>query len=69
MVSHFRMSARALLDEAMQHLARLGCLVERAHGDERLLIVRHHEDLETEVRRVVESLDPAARQVLRPEAS
>jgi hypothetical protein len=61
------MSSRETLMEAMGLLADLGCLAEMARGDDRLLIVTH-DDREAEVRRVVDDVDPAARQAFPPEA-
>ena len=46
MRSHFRMCSRAKLTEAMHRLAALDCLPAMAHGDERLLKVTTHADLE-----------------------
>jgi hypothetical protein len=62
------MTNRATLTVAMDWLASLGCLAQMAHGDERLLIVVHDDDMEDEVRHVVNAVDPASSQIFPPQA-
>jgi hypothetical protein len=62
------MSSRELLEEAMEELAKLGCLVERARGDERLLIVYLDEGVERQAVLLIGLIDPAARAVPPPGA-